>query len=170
DVAFDPGGTTTPRIAALHMLRSAVKTVSAPAISSFRGSIPHPTHALCTLRVRRCRRLTQHSLPGGPLWPYRVGLAPTDRASFAWRLPSLDHLVGAAGYGLCVRVRRQAHCKDRAFTQLARHGHVAAHHARELAGDGEAKPRAAEALRGRGIGLGEFLEQLDLLFRRHADA
>src|SRR5262249_26463974 len=23
-----------------------------------------------------------------------VGLAPTDRASFAWRLPSLDHLVG----------------------------------------------------------------------------
>jgi hypothetical protein len=25
-----------------------------------------------------------------------VGLAPTDRASFAWRLPSLDHLVDAA--------------------------------------------------------------------------
>src|SRR5262249_4466995 len=24
-----------------------------------------------------------------------VGLAPTDRGSFAWRLPSLDHLVGA---------------------------------------------------------------------------
>src|SRR5262249_23263053 len=24
-----------------------------------------------------------------------VGLAPTDRASFAWRLPSLNHLVGA---------------------------------------------------------------------------
>jgi hypothetical protein len=23
-----------------------------------------------------------------------VGLAPTDRASFAWRLPSFDHLVG----------------------------------------------------------------------------
>jgi hypothetical protein len=63
DVAFDPGGTTMPRITALHMLRS-------PAISSFRGSIPHPTHQLCTLRVRRCRRLTQHSLPGGPLRPY----------------------------------------------------------------------------------------------------
>src|SRR5262245_59941389 len=27
----------------------------------------------------------------GLIW---VGLAPTDRASFAWRLPSLDHLVG----------------------------------------------------------------------------
>jgi hypothetical protein len=25
-----------------------------------------------------------------------AGLAPADRASFAWRLPSLDHLVGAA--------------------------------------------------------------------------
>jgi hypothetical protein len=24
-----------------------------------------------------------------------VGLAPTDRASFAWRLPSFNHLVGA---------------------------------------------------------------------------
>ena len=70
DVAFDPGGTTMPRITALHMLRSTMKTVSAPAISSFRGSIPHPTHRLCTLRVRRCRRLTQHSLPGGPLQPY----------------------------------------------------------------------------------------------------
>src|SRR5215813_14120975 len=70
DVALDPGGTTMPRIAALHMLRSTMKTVSAPAISSFRGSIPHPTHALCTLCVRRCRRLTQHSLPGDPLWPY----------------------------------------------------------------------------------------------------
>jgi hypothetical protein len=26
---------------------------------------------------------------------YRAGLAPADRASFAWRLPSFDHLVGA---------------------------------------------------------------------------
>jgi hypothetical protein len=61
------GGTTIPRLTALHMLRSTMKTVSAPAISSFLGSIPHPTHRQCTLRVRRCRRLTQHSLPGGPL-------------------------------------------------------------------------------------------------------
>src|SRR6201987_4134587 len=58
-----PTRSTTPRIMALHILRSAVKTVSAPAISSFRGSISHPTHALRTRRVRRCRRLTQHSLP-----------------------------------------------------------------------------------------------------------
>src|SRR5262249_23712713 len=63
DVALDPGGTTMPRITASHMLRSTMKTVSAPASSSFRGSLPHPTQPLCTLRVRRRRRLTQHSLP-----------------------------------------------------------------------------------------------------------
>src|SRR6476661_1074977 len=77
------------------MLRSTMKTVSAPTSSSFRGSLPHPTQPLCTLRVRRRRRLTQHSLPGGLLDLTRAGLAPADRASFAWRLPSLDHLVGA---------------------------------------------------------------------------
>src|SRR5215831_5357431 len=48
DVALDPGGTTMHRIAALHMLRSTMQTVSAPAISSFRGSLPHPTQQLCT--------------------------------------------------------------------------------------------------------------------------
>src|SRR5437660_4169569 len=94
DVALDPGGTTMPRITALLMLRSTMKTVSAPAIRSFRGSLPHPTHALCTLRVRRHRRLTQHSLPGGLLDLTWAGLAPADHASFAWRLLSLDHLVG----------------------------------------------------------------------------
>src|SRR5271165_7285621 len=63
--ALDPGGTAVPRLTALPMLRSTMKTVSAPAIRSFRGSLPHPTQTLCTLRVRRHRRLTQHSLPGG---------------------------------------------------------------------------------------------------------
>jgi hypothetical protein len=72
-----------PRMTALNMLRSIMKTISAPASSSFRGSLPHTTQPLCTLRVRRRRRLTQHSLPGGLLGPTRVGLAPTDRASFA---------------------------------------------------------------------------------------
>jgi hypothetical protein len=36
-----------PRITALHMLRSTIATVSAPASSSFRGSITHPTQSLC---------------------------------------------------------------------------------------------------------------------------
>src|SRR5215831_3026288 len=68
------------------------------------------------------------------------------------------------------RAARQAHRKHRTSAQLARHGHVAAHHARELAGDGEAQTRAAEALSGRGVSLAELLEQLCLLLRRHANA
>src|SRR5436309_8470074 len=86
---------TMPRVTALLMLRSTMKTVSAPASRSFRGSLPHPTQPLCTLRVRRHRRLTQHSLPGGLLDLTWAGPAPADRASFAWRLLSFDHLVGA---------------------------------------------------------------------------
>src|SRR5439155_16650855 len=84
-----------PRVTALLMLRSTMKTVSAPASRSFRGSLPHPTQPLCTLRVRRHRRLTQHSLPGGLLDLTWAGLAPADRASFAWRLLSFNHLIGA---------------------------------------------------------------------------
>src|SRR5258707_520370 len=83
DVLLDPGGTAMPRMTALHMLRSTISTVSAAANSSFRGSITHPTQPLCTLRVRRRRRLTQHSLPGGLLGLTWAGLTPADRASFA---------------------------------------------------------------------------------------
>src|SRR5262245_45852326 len=68
------------------------------------------------------------------------------------------------------RAARQAHRKDRALARLAFHRHVATHHARELASDGEAKPRPAETLRGRGISLAELLEQFCLLLRSHADA
>jgi hypothetical protein len=50
---------------------------------------------------------------------------------------------------LCVRAARQAHCKSRAFARLARHCHVAAHHAGELAANGKAETGAAEALRRR---------------------
>src|SRR5262249_33253271 len=65
---------------------------------------------------------------------------------------------------------RQTHRKHRALAQFARHGYVAAHQARELAGDGKAESRAPETLRGRGIGLAELREQLGLLLRSHADA
>src|SRR5438132_581069 len=51
----------------------------------------------------------------------------------------------------------------------ARIRHVATDHARELAGDGETQPSSAEALRGRCVSLGEFLEQFRLLLSRHAD-
>ena len=50
---------------------------------------------------------------------------------------------------LCVRAARQAHCKSRAFARLARHCHVAAHHAGELAGDGQTEASAAKSLRRR---------------------
>src|SRR5262249_19790190 len=65
---------------------------------------------------------------------------------------------------------RQAHREHRALARLAGHGHVAAHHARELARDGKPKPGAAVAARGEGIGLGEILEKFRLLFGRHTDA
>jgi hypothetical protein len=73
-----------PRITASHVLRSTIRTVSAPASSSFRGSLPHPTQPLRTLRVQRRRRLTQHSLPGGPLRLTWAGLAPADRVAGAF--------------------------------------------------------------------------------------
>jgi hypothetical protein len=38
---------------------------------------------------------------------------------------------------------RQTHRENRTLAGLARHGHVAAHHARELAREGKAKPRPA---------------------------
>ena len=86
DLLFDPGRRAWPRLAALSMLRSTLCTVSAPATYPLRGSITHPTQPLCTLRGRRRRRLTQHSLPGCLLCITWVGLSPTDRVSFAWRL------------------------------------------------------------------------------------
>jgi hypothetical protein len=45
-----------------------------------------------------------------------------------------------------LRAARQAEREDRALARLACHGHIAAHHARELAGDRKAEPSAAEAL------------------------
>jgi len=41
---------------------------------------------LCTLRGRRYRRLTQHSLPSGPLRPSRAGLSPAGPRQPYWRL------------------------------------------------------------------------------------
>jgi hypothetical protein len=65
---------------------------------------------------------------------------------------------------------RQPHRKCRSLARFACHRHVATHHARELAGDGKAKPRPAVATRGQGIGLGEILKQFRLLFGGQADA
>jgi hypothetical protein len=56
------------------------------------------------------------------------------------------------------RPARQAHGEDRALARLARHRHVAAHHAGELARQGEAKPGPAIAPCSQRIGLGEVLK------------
>ena len=48
--------------------------------------------------------------------------------------------------------------------------HVAARHARELAGEGKAELCAAIAARGQRISLGEILKELGLLFGGQADA
>src|SRR2546428_6015913 len=103
-----------PRITALLMLRSTISTASAPAISPFRGSITPPTQSLCTLRGRRHRRLTQHSLPGGLLGLTWAGLAPADRASFAWRLQKCGL---APRVGICLLPQREA---DRRAGQIER--------------------------------------------------
>src|SRR4051812_14078687 len=76
------------------MLHSTNTTASAPAITAFRGSITHPTQQLCTLRGRRCRRLTQHSPPGGSLRLTWAGLSPADRASLL--APSVFRRVTSA--------------------------------------------------------------------------
>src|SRR3974377_1756251 len=54
---------------------------------TFRGSIPQPMQQLCTLRVRHCCRLTQHSLPGGPLPPYPGRTCPGSWRQL-WLAPS----------------------------------------------------------------------------------
>src|SRR6516225_1790947 len=77
-------------------------------------------------------------------------------------------IVGAAGSWRLAP--RQAEGEDRTLARLACHCHIAAHHPRELAGDGKAEPGAAELLRSCGVGLAELLEQLCLLLRCHADA
>jgi len=81
DVALDPGRATEPRIAAPPMLPSASSTASAPALLPFRGSSPHPTRLLCTLR--RGRRLPRRNTR------YRAGATPyPDRTFTGWNSPA----------------------------------------------------------------------------------
>src|SRR6185312_2283874 len=59
--------------------------------------------------------------------------------------------------------------EGRALTGFAVDADLAAHHRRQLLGDGEAEAGAAIAARRRLVGLGEGLEDPALRFRRHAD-
>jgi len=65
---------------------------------------------------------------------------------------------------------RQPDCEGRTAAGLALDRDVAAHHLTKATADGETEARAAVFVRrGRGS-LGELLEQLAYLLRRHADA
>src|SRR5215471_2196798 len=91
DLLFDPGrvgmaslsGPVHVAFDCLHGLRSCDDPL--------RGSITHPTQPLCTLRGRRRRRLTQHSLPGRLLGITWDGLSPSDRASLVGAFAGLGH-------------------------------------------------------------------------------
>src|SRR6202043_2640162 len=68
DVLFGPGRVdSTSHNGTAHVAFGSKGQPPPPAKRVFRGSITHPTQPLCTLRVRHCCRLTQHSLPGGLL-------------------------------------------------------------------------------------------------------
>src|SRR5262249_45179251 len=64
----------------------------------------------------------------------------------------------------------QPNGEHRALARLARHRHVATHHARELARDGKPEPCPAVAAGPHGVRLGEILEEFRLLLRRHANS
>src|SRR5262249_31669029 len=105
--------------------------------------------------------------------PFRLWEVMEYRPASGWLSPPPDVEIGGvegSSWRLCVLASLQAHSKHRAFARLARPRHVAAHHARELARDGKPEAGAAVLPCGRGIGLGELLEQLGLLLSRHADA
>src|SRR6478736_5837087 len=71
DVAFDPGGATSSRIAMPHMLPSTVPSVSASAklLLSWLNPPPHPITVYASHPPSPTT--AQHSLPGGALPPYR---------------------------------------------------------------------------------------------------
>src|SRR5437588_3549217 len=88
-----------PRLRSRKFYLPQMKTVSAPAISSFRGSIDTPRNSCVrfVFGVAAASRNTRFQAACyGLTW---ARLAPADRASFAWRLPSFDHLVGAQQKG-----------------------------------------------------------------------
>jgi hypothetical protein len=100
-----------PRIAASHMLRSTMKTVPLPRFHHFVAQSHTPRNS-CVRFVfgfaAASRNTRFQAARHGLTW---AGLAPSDRASFAWRLPSLDRLVGTAK-------ERQRNCDAEDFRGL----------------------------------------------------
>ena len=71
---------------------------------------------------------------------YTIAAARRRRKSVALKSNVVPTSLPTAAQSRLLRAR-QAHGEHRALARLARHRHVAAHHARELAGDGEARAR-----------------------------
>src|SRR6516164_3509573 len=142
------------------------------------------TNALCSSKRRRVMPGNGHRFLDPLRWPSRRGrTARSPEQGASDRFARLRHATEPAarqrpqpdaeidGAASSWRLApRQAHGEHRTLARLSRHGHVAAHHARELAREGKTEPRPAELLSGRGIGLAELLEQLCLLLRSHANA
>src|SRR5262249_18683314 len=116
----------------------------------------------------RLRRRRESPRSGAPAAPDRSALVQSARQPATRQHPRPDAEI--SGGEVSWRAPPEAPRKDRPFPGLARHRHVPAHYARELAGDAQAEAGAAVLPCGRRIGLGELLEQLGLLLRTHADA
>src|SRR5215469_10475802 len=76
DGTFDPGGATASRIAMPHILPSTVPSVSASATFFLSWLNPHPIRSLCTLRIRRRRRLRNTRFPAARYHLTGAGLSP----------------------------------------------------------------------------------------------
>src|SRR5215813_11918358 len=87
-----------------------------------------------TLKIEHAARRDRHD---DAHRPRRIGLAPKRSArpppARQRPRPNAEIVCAAGSWRL---TPRQAHREHRAFAKLTRHGHVPAHHARELAGDG----------------------------------
>ena len=107
DVALDPGGTTMPRITALLMLRSTMKTVSAPAsiIISWLTPTPHATavYASCSAspppHATLASRRPATALPGPDL--HRL-IAPALPGAFLHSITSSARASSIGGIGVQV--------------------------------------------------------------------
>src|SRR4029077_6767454 len=130
--------------------------------------------ALCAIAVRRLRRMKgDRDQKASQPWSISSGIDPRLEAMTGVLLASASSASAEARLhclNVCARPSWQTDREYRPLARLTRRGHVAAHHACKLARDGESEAGAAEALRGRGIGLRELVKQLAHLLRRHADA
>ena len=82
DVAIDPGRASAPRVTVPHMLPSTLMTGSASATLWISRLNPTPQRIAVYASQSPSPTTTQHSLPGGPLWPYPC------RSFTGWNAPA----------------------------------------------------------------------------------